>query len=159
MLHHLSLFIALRHLEVRPLHVLKEHFLLVKQGQIVDRYFIGIELVPRNDIYRLSVSYTTRLKHAVLLLEPIESGTCLEVKLIVKIKEYGPAELTPFRDHRQNNKLITLNSGFFDLELGVCSVIRRRKWVKDSEPIASELVIDVNAAVGKDGAYKVFGEA
>ena len=127
MLHHLSLFIALRHLEVRSLHILKEQFLLVKQGQIVDRYFIGVELVPCNDIYRLSVSDTTCLKHAILLLEPIESGTCLEVKLIVKIKEYGPAELTPFRDHRQNNKLITLYCSFFDLELGVCSVIRRRK--------------------------------
>ena len=127
MLHHLSLFIALRHLEVRSLHVLKEHFLLVQQGQIVYRYFIGVKFVPRNYIYCLSISDTTSLKHAVLLLEPIESGTCLEVKLIVKIKEYGPDELTPFRDHRQNNKLISLHSGFFDLELGVCIVIRRRE--------------------------------
>ena len=127
MLHHLSLFIALRHLEVRPLHVLKEYLLLVKQGQIVDRYFIGIEFAPRNDIYSLSISDTTRLKHAVLLLEPIEPRTCLEVKLIVKIKQYRSAELTPFRDHSQNNKLISLHSGFFDLELGVCCVIRRRK--------------------------------
>ena len=81
------------------------------------------------------------------------------MKLIVEIKEYGPAELTPFRDHRQNNKLITLHSGFFDLELCICRVVRRGKWIKDSEPVARKLVVDVYAAVCEDGAYEIFSEA
>ena len=81
------------------------------------------------------------------------------MKLIIKIKQYGPAELTPFSDHRQNNKLISLYSGFFDLELGVSSVVRRGEWVKDSEPVARKLVIDVYAAVREDGAYEILSEA
>ena len=81
------------------------------------------------------------------------------MKLIVEIKEYGPAELTPFRDHRQNHKLISLYCSFFDLELCVCSVVGRGKWVKDSEPVARKLVIDVYAAVREDGADEIFSEA
>ena len=123
MIHHLPLFVTLRHLEVRSLHVHQENFLLVKQGEVIDRYFIGIEFVTCHDINCLSVCDTTSLKHAVLLLELIEPRTCLEVKFLVEIKEYGSAELSPFRDHRQNNELISLDSSFFDLELGVCSVI------------------------------------
>ena len=77
------------------------------------------------------------------------------MKLIVEIKEHGSTELTPFRDHRQNNKLITLHSYLFDGAFGA-SIIGRRKWVKDFEPVASEFVIDVDAAVREDGAYEVF---
>ena len=80
------------------------------------------------------------------------------MKLIVEIKEYGSSEFTPFRDHRQNNKLITLNSGLFDRAFGA-SIVGSRKWVKDSEPVARKFVIDVDAAVREDGADKEFSEA